>query len=249
MKPVLPLLLWIALMLAACAPPFSAAPPPSSPGLVSTPTLFPTPTPGPATGGGIEEAPPFVPSPMPALPEARSLTLEFPARMRAGDGDTIRLTLEVTDLGRIQPTAEVEGHVTTLQTIEVPDLYDTHTVLAEARLDLAGLDVQPAGVVTQPLLRGRPVTFYWSVRPSEAGKYSGRIWLSLRFLPLAGGPDSSRVIAAPPVEIEATTLWGLRASTARWIGALGSMLGTLMGFPFLEEILKWVFGRRTRRPA
>ncbi len=67
--------------------------------------------------------------------------------MRAGvESDVVRLTLEVDDLGNITPTAQIEGNVVVGETIEIPDLYETHNVTAEARLDLAGMQVQPAEV-------------------------------------------------------------------------------------------------------
>ena len=48
----------------------------------------------------------------PAIPEYRRLTLEFPPKMRAGvEGDIVRLTLEVDDLGNIIPTAQMGGNI------------------------------------------------------------------------------------------------------------------------------------------
>ena len=69
----------------------------------------------------------------PAILETRRLTLEFPSKMRAGvEGDIIRLKLEVDDLGNITPTAQIEGNVVVGEMIEIPDLYETHNVTAEA---------------------------------------------------------------------------------------------------------------------
>ena len=74
----------------------------------------------------------------PAIPERRRVSLEFPPAIRAGDSDVIRLTLEMDDLGGITPTAEVEGNVITGKTVEIPNLYETHNVTAEARAGHGG---------------------------------------------------------------------------------------------------------------
>ncbi|HSG43638.1 MAG TPA: hypothetical protein VLA72_10835, partial [Anaerolineales bacterium] len=70
---------------------------------------------------------------VPTIPERRRLTLEYPRYMRAGDSDVVRLTLEVDDLGNIVPTAEIDGNVVTGEVVEIPNLYLTHHVVAEAK--------------------------------------------------------------------------------------------------------------------
>lgn len=51
-------------------------------------------------------------APQPAIQETRRLVLEWPPVIRAGDADTVRLTLEMDEDGSLTPTAEIEGHVT-----------------------------------------------------------------------------------------------------------------------------------------
>ncbi len=204
--------------------PASTQPPPAS---------APTPTPLPAAE--------------PAILETRRLTVEWPPLVRVGDADVIRLTLEVDEGGQVTPTAEYAGHQVGGETVVIPDVFDTHTVLAEARLDMAGVQISPAGVTTEALLPGRSVTFYWSVRPTETGRYRGTVWFFLRFIPLAGGPESRSALAAMPIEIEAISLLGLRARTARWLGAVGTFVGGALGFPFFEDIVRLLFKRRGRR--
>ncbi|MEZ0394971.1 MAG: hypothetical protein ABWK53_00850 [Anaerolineales bacterium] len=199
------------------------------------PVSAPTPTPFPVTA--------------PAILETRRLTVEWPPIIRAGDADVIRLTLEVNQGGRVTPTAEYAGHQVGGETVVIPDVFSTHTVLAEARLDLAGVQISPAGVTTEALLPGRSVTFYWSVRPPEAGRYRGTLWFFLRFVPLGGGMEESRLaLAALPIEIQVKSLLGLPGWAARWVGAVGTFVGGVLGFPFFEDILRWCFrGRRPKR--
>jgi hypothetical protein len=167
--------------------------------------------------------------------------------MRAGvEGDVIRLTLEVDDLGNITPTAQIEGNTVVGETIEVPDLYETHNVTAEARLDLAGMLVQPPGAIYEPLKRGQSATFYWSIRPQETGTYRGTVWLHLNFADKSTGEQSRIAVSAQIIEIEAVDFFGLSVNLVRTSGVVGSIVGGVVGFPFIEDIIKFLFKRRKR---
>ena len=181
------------------------------------------------------------PAPQPAIPEQRRLTLEFPPKIRAGDSDVIRLTLEVDMLGNLTPTAETQGNVITGTTIEIPNLYETHNVIAEARLDMAGVEVKPSDLISEPLLSGQSVTFFWSIRPQDAGTYRGTVWLYLRFVNKSNGEESRKAVSAQIVEIEATNFLGLSAGFARTTGVVGSFVGGILGLPFLEDITRFLF--------
>jgi len=201
----------------------------------------------PAAPVFTQPAPPtFIPA-LPSIPESRRLTLEFPTKMRAGvEGDVIRLTLEVDDLGNITPTAQIEGNTVVGETIEVPDLYETHNVTAEARLDLAGMLVQPPGAIYEPLKRGQSATFYWSIRPQETGTYRGTVWLHLNFADKSTGEQSRIAVSAQIIEIEAVDFFGLSVNLVRTSGVVGSIVGGVVGFPFIEDIIKFLFKRRKR---
>ncbi len=197
--------------------------------------------PEPTSAASIPAQPTQIPV-QPAIPESRRLTLEFPPRMRAGvEGDIIRLTLEVDDLGNITPTAKVEGNVVVGETIQTPDLYETHNVTAEAKLDLAGFTVQPPGAIYEPLKRGQSVTFYWSINPHETGKYRGTVWLHLNFENRLTEEKDRVAISAQMIEIEAVDFFGMSVNVARTSGVVGSFIGGIIGFSFLEDIVKCIF--------
>ena len=184
---------------------------------------------------------------VPAIPETRRLTLEYPPKMRAGvEADIVRLTLEVDTLGNVTPTAQVNGNTITGQTIKIPNLYATHDVTAEAQLDLAGMEVSPPGATFEPLQPGQSATFYWSIRPQETGKYRGTVWLHLNFTDKSSGQKSRIAVSAQVVEIEAVDFFGLATNVARTSGVIGSVIGGVVGFPFLEDILKFLFKRRKK---
>jgi len=184
---------------------------------------------------------------VPAIPERRRLTLEYPRYMRAGDSDVVRLTLEVDDLGNVVPTAEIEGNVVTGEVVEIPNLYETHHVIAEAKFDIVGVQVSPFETISQTLSQGQAVTFYWSVHAQDVGNYRGTIWFYLRFVDKVSGEETLKTVSAQLVEIEAVNLFGLPASLVRTFGGVGSIIGSVIGFPFFEDIVKFIFSRRKRR--
>jgi hypothetical protein len=216
-----------------------------------SPTTFPTqmavsPTQSAATPQPLPTEIPV----QPAILETRRLTLEYPPRMKAGvESDVIRLTLEVDDLGNITPTAQFENNAVTGEVVEIPDLYETHIITAEARLDMAGMTVVPPGVTYQPMKRGESVTFYWSIRPQETGRYRGTVWLHLGFVDRVSGEESRMAVSAQIVEIEAVDLFGFSVSFVRTSGVVGSALGFIIGLPFFDDILKFLFRRRRKRKA
>lgn len=183
----------------------------------------------------------------PAIPERRLLTLDYPPRIRAGDSDVVRLTLQVDEAGNITPTAVVGGNVVEGEVIEIPNLYETHKVIVEARFDVAGLQVSPPELSSQTLSPGQTVRFFWSVRPNDVGIYRGTVWLFLRFVDKVSGEESQRAVSAQMVEIEAVNLFGVRANVARVVGGVGSVVGAVIGFPFFEEVVKFIWGRRKRK--
>jgi len=202
----------------------------------------------PVAAIATQELPETLPSPgptlEPAIPERRLLTLEFPPQIRAGDSDIVRLTLAMDNSGNITPTAVIQGNVVTGNVIEIPNVYETHHVIAEARFDMAGVQISPPDLSSQTLSPGQSVVFFWSVRPTEVGVYRGTVWLFLRFVDKVSGAESRNAISAQTVEIEAVNLLGVPAKVARSVGMVGSVVGAVIGFPFFEDIVKFLFKRR-----
>ena len=188
--------------------------------------------------------PTAAPTQLPAIPEARRLTLEWPPDIKVGDADVLRMTLEIDPGGGMTATAVVEGHETRSEPVLIPNLYETHNVLAEARLDLAGVEVTPTGEISEPMLPGEPVTFFWSVKPEQVGTYRGTIWVHLRFIPKDGSPESRKTLSAQQVEVRAVNLLGLSGNAARWMGMLGTLVGSSLSF---EKVFSWVISRMRKK--
>jgi hypothetical protein len=239
----------VLVVLVACGAPMPAAStqveeePAQEPGTFTPSTQAPaTPTLEvliPVTGG--EE-------PAPALPEFRRLTLEYPPTIKLGSGsEVIVLTLDVDDLGNVTPTARVEGNVVEGEVVQIPNLYETHFVTAEAYYQVAGLIVEPPGSTFQPLGQGERVTFAWSVQAQDVGSYGGTIWLFLNFEDRTSGEQDRKEISAHIFDITVVDFFGFSTNFVKSSGVVGSVLGTIVGFPFFKDIVKYLFDRATSK--
>ncbi len=176
--------------------------------------------------------------------ENRLIEIEWPAQMRVGDSDIIRLSLVMDEEGQITPTAVIEGHAVMGEPVTIPDLYETHNLVAEARLDLLGIESLPQGTVSEPLAPGKTVNFYWNIQSRTAGEFRGTIWLHVNIVPRDGAGQIERVaLLAKPIEIESTTILGMSSQMARIFSLSGSLLSSIIGFPFLESILRFLWKR------
>ncbi|NPV75828.1 MAG: hypothetical protein HPY59_05560 [Anaerolineae bacterium] len=199
----------------------------------------------PAALPATAEASPF-PAPaseLSAVNEKRLLILEWPESIRVGESDLLLLTLEVDQKGMLTPTAQIAGHAVSGTPVELPNLYETHNLVFETRLDMTGPDISPQGTMSEALRPGQKVQFAWSIHPNETGKYRGMLWLYLNIAPKSGGEVDRRTLLARQVEIEAVNVLGLPAKVVRWTGILGTVTSTILGIPFLQDGLLWLWRR------
>jgi hypothetical protein len=172
------------------------------------------------------------------LQERRLAVLEWPSSIHVGDSDVLTLTLDVDQAGLLTPTAQIAGHKVTGAAVYIPDLYDTYNLVAAARLDLAGVQVSPQGMVSQPMRPGQKIFFSWSISPNQLGQYRGTLWLYLNLVPKKGGDADQLTLLAPQIQIESVSVLGLPGPVARWSGVAGTSLSLVFGFPFIESLLK-----------
>ena len=179
--------------------------------------------------------------PPPAVPEERQLTLQWPATLRQGDANHfVVLRLAVAEDGIVTPTVALIGDESSTEPVLIPNVYETHNVMAEARLDIAGLAVAPDEQVSLSLRLGETVEFRWNVRAGEIGTYRGTVWLYLRFLPLDGGPESREALKAMDIEIRTVNFLGIGGPAARLMGAAGVFIAGLFGYGDLVRGMRWL---------
>lgn len=230
-------------LLAACAPAASSPPTTSDGGAISVTAAPEATAPPQPTAGGV------VLSPVPAISEARAVEVEWPVTVHAGNSDLIRLALVTRPDGYLTPTAEIPGSQTSGTPVEIPDLYATHTVTAIARLDAAGFAIDRPGDWAQELVPGEPLRWQWTIQAKEAGQQVAVLTLRLRFEPKAGGAAREREIYNRAVTISTNTVLGLSGPAAQLLGGAGSVIGTVLGFPFLDKILATLWSRLRPKAA
>lgn len=235
-------LLAAAVLLAAALGCGGGASPQAAPGMTPalTATQAPAQTLAPTVSGPL---PTLAPTLMPRLPESRAVEIDYPLTLRVGDSDVIRLALVTAEDGYVTSTAESGGHVSTGEPVQIPNLYNTHTVVAIARLDSVGLKTDRPGDWEQPLLPGENVVWRWTIAADEAGRQKANLIIRLRFVPKDGGDTRERELWARTLTVETTTVFGLRGPVAQAFGAVGSVLGAALGFPFLDKFYAWLWGK------
>jgi hypothetical protein len=159
--------------------------------------------------------------------EARQIHLEWPATLRLGETGLVRLDLEPDYSAPLTPIAQP-----TFQ-----DIHEAYNLVAEARLELLGADVQPPAVISEPLTPDGAVTFFWHVRPQQAGSYRGTVWLYLRFIPKGSGEELRQVVSAQEVSLRSVTLFGLAAAPAKLLGVAVLGGASFLGWPFFVDML------------
>ncbi len=164
-----------------------------------------------------------------------TIRLETPDFLRVGNAELVRLSLlpieEIPDTPGGPTISVLPGDVA------LPSLAPATNMAVEARLDLAGVEVRPDQAITEPLLVGKPLTFFWSVRALQPGEYHGVVWLHLLLLNERG--EERIPLSAQEIRLDVRTLWGLSATTARWLSLLWGVLTFLFGFPYLKELFFW----------
>lgn len=158
---------------------------------------------------------------LPVLSEERRLALHWPPVLRPGDAGMVILSVEPYESSGLN-----SGPADPAQDSE--NLAGTHNILAEARLELPGLQVSPTSAISQPMLAGRTVTFRWEVQAVRVGEYSGTVWLSLRFLSLEGNVAADRPVSAQVIDLRSEGLLGLSGSAGRYLGSAGLLTGVFL---------------------
>ncbi len=195
-------------------------------------------------------APPaFIPTSMPRPPESRAVEVEYPVKLRVGDSDVVRLALVVsTDGTYLTPTAESGGAAVIGEPVKIPNLYDTHTLTAVARFDSVGLSIDRAGDWEQPVLPGENVTWRWTIAADDPGRQRANLIIYLHFVPKSDGEILEKELWARTLTIETTTVFGLSGPAAQAFGAVGGIVGFVLGFPFADNVLLWLWKKITGKP-
>lgn len=154
-------------------------------------------------------------------PEARVVELEWPAYIRLGDSESVRLALVPAGAGYTL-TAEFPDNTVVTQTVAVarPGGY---AVYAIARLQGAGFVIAPDDELVSALPAGEPLTWRWTVLPQAAGQHRLIVDLRLRWIGAADIRETQ--LYSRTLTMQVMSWLGLTAGQALWAGLLGLVVG------------------------
>lgn len=113
--------------------------------------------------------------------------------------------------------------------------------IAEARLDLPEVRVEPGALLQSPRLMGEPLSFSWTIHPEKPGSYSGRVWVFM--LPVRSGGEVAdetdrSPLAALPLELQVTRMLWLSGPGARAAGMAGFLAGFILNLDLFLSLVR-----------
>jgi hypothetical protein len=204
--------LFFVLALAACAPAPTQAPNPSAAPATVAPTI-------PATS-----QPSVQPTPIPTV-EQRMVELEWPAALRLGESDLVRLSL-VPYAGGYEVKAEFPEHAVQSQPVKVTRVAG-FVLSGIARLDGVGFEISPGSEQEQSLSPDETVTWRWTLQGRAPGQQRLSIQLVLRWTPEAGNNAAPRQTLAfsRGLDVQVSSFLGLSQSQALGTGFISLLAG------------------------
>ncbi len=157
--------------------------------------------------------------------EMRVIELEWPAHMRLGDSDIVRVALIPSKDGYTVST-DFPDHTTQSQNIQVqrPGGYNLY---GAARLAAVGFEVSLNGEEERLLPIEERVTWQWSLRPLHPGQQRMNVALLLRWKPVPGSSGLLRESEAfsRSLDVQVDSFFGLSRGQAMTGGFAGLLLG------------------------
>ena len=167
--------------------------------------------------------------------DARQVTLEWPSVLRIGEEKEIVLSFELAGAEDAIPTLKAGRE----------SVYDQYSLMAEGRVEVAGIRLSPAEVIRQSMPEGQAVKFRWQISSEAAGSYDGAVWLSLRLLALDGGQVIQLPIFIKGVRIRTSSLLGMKVGTVYVLGGVGVLLvGGLLFGDMKLVVRRWAVKKR-----
>lgn len=157
------------------------------------------------------------------------IELEWPAALRLGESDLVRLSI-VPYQGGYQVKAEFPEHAVQTEPVSVVRLAG-YTLSGVARLDGVGFEISPANEVEHPLPENETVTWRWTLSPRTAGQQRISISLTLRWTPEANnpGPLRQQMAFSRGMTVQVSSVLGLSQAQAMTVGFIGLVFGAGLG--------------------
>lgn len=158
---------------------------------------------------------------------SRQVVLDWPKSMRIGDTDEISLILQPVESGA---STQNPSFIST-------DIYSIYNIMAEARLEVAGITVNPANPVRESMPVGQTVKYKWEVNTNRVGQFTGKVWLYLRLLPLDGSTPNQVPVFIREVRLQTYSLFGMNETMAYILASVGIVASIVIVY---GDLIRWI---------
>ena len=169
-------------------------------------------------------------------PEAHAVQVEWPARIRLGESDVVRMILIPASKSYLLVTEYPEHQIIT-RTVSIQRT-SGYELFAVARLDGVGFMISPDREQVQYLPPGEILTWRWSLLPRHPGRQRLAILLTLRWVPSSVDSGITREVTAysQTLDVQVLSFFGLSKVQAVLTGIVSILLGG--GFGLLALVIR-----------
>jgi hypothetical protein len=176
------------------------------------------------------------------IPGIGQQTLTWNPRIRAGESGTLRLDFDPAELGLGGFSVRGVEQNTFYSFLQLP-LNASNHMLAEVRIEMPGVILDPGGELIQPLVNGKPISLSWKLTPIETGDLEGEIWLYIKNI----SKDQNRGVRQPisiiNIQARSIDLLGMSGQTVRIVGIIGVCIALILMkdsmIKFANQLLSW----------
>ncbi len=144
--------------------------------------------------------------------EREQFSIYWPERILSGESETIQI------LVKLDRDFLSNSNLSEINDFQKIISLDAYYVNLEARVEMAGIDVNPSGVISKNILPGQKISFTWVILGKFAGDYQGTVWLYMNLIPKESSEKTLKeIILAKPINIQVHNFLGLRIIFVRVI--------------------------------
>lgn len=186
--------------------------------------------------------------------EQRVVELEWPRQFRVGRSGVVRITLKMLENGTLQPVAEIADNEVLATPILITDRYATHNAFVTATIAAPDFTVEWVTPATQPLAKGDPVEWRWTLESGSAQSSVIALGLNISWEAKPGNPPGPQNVPiwGQAVQVDVNYVFGtITVPQASIVSTVLGVLGAIAQYPLLEKVLEItldvLFGRERRR--
>lgn len=180
------------------------------------------------------------------VPSGYTLVLDYPRVIRVGDSQLVRLRIS-SSLNYLEGDL-LDRPVSATDESLPADGGSHETFAVQARLELDDASVRPAGDITVPWTADHGANFTWTIKGTPGSNAGGTAWSFLLPIGSADLVQERHALAAQPLQVRQTTLFGLNGPASRVTGAVLVLVAAALEMPWLDRGLRDLAKRR-RPPA